>query len=203
MTAAAGFAGAAALALSCAMLFAARIDAVLRFCSWQAAAVAVAALAQGLAVRSAALPIAAVLAFALSAVGLSLVLGQFVARASLSQVIARRGGVAASTAAVVVLVVAAMTGALRLMQIAEVELLAPGLAVLLLGLLVMALQTHPAVPALGLLSAQNGVLLAAWSAPGLTVPILLLAAVPLVPALVIAGEWLLADNHPASTSAWA
>jgi hydrogenase-4 membrane subunit HyfE len=198
MTAAAGFAGAAALALSCAMLFTARINTALRFCSWQAAAVAVVAGTRGLAVQSAALFIAAVLALALSAVALPFVLRQVVAPASPSQIIAQRGGVATSTACLVVLVASAMIGVLRLTQIADVELLAPGLALLLLGLLIIALRAHPAVPALGLLSAQSGVLLAACSTPDLSVPILLLAALPIVPALVIAGEWLLGGDHPAS-----
>jgi hydrogenase-4 component E len=200
MTAAAGLAGAAALALSCAMLFTARIDAALRLCSWQAAAVAVAAGARGLTMPSAPLAIAAVLALALSAVVLPFVLRRVVGDARLSQAIVRRGGVAAATAALVVLVASAMAGALRLSQTAEVEQFAPGLAMLLLGLLLMALREHPAVPALGLLSAQNGVLLAACSVRDPSLPILLLAAIPLVPALVIAGERLTGDSHSPAAS---
>jgi len=107
MTAAAGFAGAAALVLSCAMLFAGRIDAALRLCSWQALAVAVAAGARGLAVQSTALPVAAVVALALSAVVLPFVLRQVIAGARPSHSIARRGGAATSTAALVVLVATA------------------------------------------------------------------------------------------------
>jgi hydrogenase-4 membrane subunit HyfE len=200
MTAAAGFGAAAALALSCALLFAARIDAALRACSWQAVAVAVAAGAQGLAVRSAAPPVAAVLALALNAFALPLVLRQAVARASMSEAIARRRGAAISMAALAVLAAAAMIAALPLTRIAHVELLAPGLAMLLVGLAVIALRSHSTVPALGLLSAQNGILLTACSAPDLTLPILLLAAIPLVPALIIAGDWLLGRDHPASTA---
>ena len=195
MTAAAGFTGAAALVLSCAMLFGPQMDTALRLCSWQAAAVAAAAGARGLAVQSAALAIAAVAAFALSAAVLPCVLRQVIAGASPSHSLAWRGGAATSTTALVVLAATAITAALQLTPIAEVEQLAPGLAVLLLGLLLMALRSHPAVPALGLLSAQNGVLLAACSTPDLGLPILLLAAIPLVPALLIAGERLSGSSY--------
>jgi hypothetical protein len=72
--------------------------------------------------------------------------------------------------------------------------------VLLLSLLLMALRSHPAVPALGLLSSQNGVLLAACSTSDLGLPILLLAAIPLVPALAIAGERLTGGTHSPAAS---
>jgi hydrogenase-4 component E len=199
MTAAAGLAGAVALALSFVMLFAERIDTVLRVCALQAMAVAVAAGAQGWAEHAATLCFAALLVFALSGMALPLVLRRFAGRTTLPLAAGRRCRFAISALAAAVLVAVSVAGAMRLTQSGQFEPLALGLSILLLGLLLLALRSHPMLPALGLLSSQSGMVLAACGIPGLPVPALLLAAVPLVPTLVAASVWLHDGNRLALT----
>jgi hypothetical protein len=61
--------------------------------------------------------------------------------------------------------------------------LALGVSVVLLGLLLAA----RGVPAFGLLSAQNGLVMVASAIPGLNLLSALVVAVPLVPAIMLAG----------------
>ncbi len=67
--------------------------------------------------------------------------------------------------------------------------LALGVSVILLGLLLAA----RGVPAFGLLSAQNGLVMVASAIPGLSLVSGLVVAVPLVPAIMLAG---MAMNRP-------
>jgi hydrogenase-4 component E len=189
MTGAAGLAGALALALSFVLLFAERIDTVLRVCALQAVAAAVAAGAQGWAEHTATLCFAALLVFALNGMALPLMLRRLARRTTLPSAAGRRCGFAISATVAAVLVAVSVAGAMRLTQSGQFDPLALGLSILLLGLLLLALRSHPLLPALGLLSSQSGVILAACGIPGLPVPALLLAAVPLVPALVVASVW--------------
>jgi len=89
---------------------------------------------------------------------------------------------------------------MRLTQNGQFDPLALGLSILLLGLLLLALRSHPLLPALGLVSSQNGVVLAACAIHGLPLSALVLAAVPLVPALVVASVWLHDENQPCPAS---
>jgi hydrogenase-4 component E len=199
MTGAAGLAGALALALSFVMLFAERIDTVLRVCALQAMAAAVAAGAQGWAEHAATLCFAALLAFALNGLALPLVLRWLAGRTTLPSAAGRRCGFAISALAAAALVAVSVAGALRLTQSGRFDPLALGLSILLLGLLLLALRPHPLLPALGLLSSQSGVVLAACGIPGLPLPSLVLAVVPLVPTLVAASVWLHDGNRLALT----
>jgi hydrogenase-4 component E len=199
MTGAAGLAGAMALSLSFVLLFAERIDTVLRVCGLQAMAAAVAMGAQGWAEHAAPLCFAALLVFALNGMVLPLVLRRLIARANIPLVAGWRSGFAISAVAAAVLVAVPVAGAMRLTQSGQFDPLALGLTILLLGLLILALRWHPLLPALGLLSSQNGVVLAACAIPGLPLPALILATVPLVPALVVASVWPHDGNRQALT----
>ncbi|HXA24356.1 MAG TPA: hypothetical protein VNW90_18880 [Acetobacteraceae bacterium] len=195
MTAAAGLAGAMALALSFVLLFTERIDTDLRVCALQAMAAAVAAGAQGWAEHAATLCFAALLAFALNGLALPLVLRRLAGRTTLPSAAGRRCGFAISALAAAVLLAVSVAGTLRLTQSGQSDPLALGLSILLLGLLLLALRSHPLLPALGLLSSQSGMILAACAIHGLPLPALVLAAVPLVPTLAAASEWLHDGNR--------
>jgi hydrogenase-4 membrane subunit HyfE len=203
MTAVAVLAGASALTLSFVALFTARIGDALRLCMLQAPAAAVAAMAQGWARHDAALGVATVLALALNGVALPLAVRRLIGRASAPASIGSECRPAASAAAGIVLTAAALAGAMRLSAGGQSDMLAVGLAVLLLGLLLPAVRSHRLLPALGLLSSQNGAVLAAGAIPALPASLLLLAALPLVPALVVAGVWLHERDRPAATPRWA
>ena len=200
MTGAAGLAAALALALSFVLLFAERIDTVLRVCGLQAMAAAVATGAQGWAEHAAPLCFAALLVFALNGMALPLVLRRIAERTTLPSAVGRRCGFAISALAAAVLVAVSVAGAMRLTQNGQFDPLALGLSILLLGLLLLALRSHPLLPALGLVSSQNGVVLAACAIHGLPLSALVLAAVPLVPALVVASVWLHDENQPCPAS---
>ena len=195
MTAAAGLAGAMALALSFVLLFTERIDTDLRVCALQAMAAAVAAGAQGWAEHAATLCFAALLAFALNGLALPLVLRRLAGRTTLPSAAGRRCGFAISALAAAVLLAVSVAGTLRLTQSGQSDPLALGLSILLLGLLLLALRSHPLLPALGLLSSQSGMILAACAIHGLPLPALVLAAFPLVPTLAAASEWLHDGNR--------
>ena len=75
-------------------------------------------------------------------------------------------------------------------QVGPGEIVAIGASVTLLGLLLIALRAHTLAPALGLLSAQNGLVLVASANVDLPLPATLAVAVPLIPALMLADIWL-------------
>ncbi len=110
---------------------------------------------------------------------------------------------AASATAGFVLVAASVAGMMRVADGENFEPLALGMSVLLLGLLLPAVRSHRLLPALGLLSAQNGVVLAAGAIPDLPLSMLLIAVVPLVPSLAIASLWLRERTRPAVAPPWA
>ncbi len=190
MTGVAALAGALALSLSFAALCAGRIGAVLRVCALQALAAALAAGAQGWAQHAASLYLAALLAFALNGLALPLLLLRLSGRTTMPSPIRWRYGFVVSVAAAFALVAASVAAVMRLTEGEQFELLALGLSVLLLGMLLLALRSHRLLPALGLLSSQNGLVLAACAIPGLPPSALLLAVVPLVPSLVVMSVWL-------------
>jgi hydrogenase-4 component E len=195
--------GALALTLSFATLFARRIAAVLALCTLQAVWVALAAGAQGWARQDASLCLAALLAFALNGLALPLALRRLAARASTRPSIGRRYGSVPAVTAAFALVAASLAGAMRLADGEPFELLALGMSVMLLGVLPLAARAHRLLPALGLLSSQNGVVLAACAVPGLPASILLLAAAPLVPSLVVIDLWLDDRSRLAVAPPWA
>jgi hydrogenase-4 component E len=168
-----------------------------------AVAVALAAGAQGWARQDASLCVAALLTFAFNGLVLPLALRRLIERANKGSSIRWRCKFTASTAAAFALVAASITAAMRLVDGEEFELLALGMSILLLGLLLVAVRSHRLLPALGLLSSQNGVVLTAGAIPGLPLSALLLAAIPLVPSLAVASLWLRDRNRLAAAPPWA
>jgi hydrogenase-4 component E len=200
LTGIATFAGALALSLSLVVQAVSWIDAALRVCALQAVAVAVAVGALGWAHDAASLYVAAFLALALNGVALPLALRRLIGRAPAAGHLARR--YAASLAASFALVAASVAAMISTTEGVQFELLALGLSVLLLGLLFVVLGSHRLMPALGLLSSQNGIALAACAIVGLPPSALLLATVPLVPSLIVANTWLRDRNRLASAPPW-
>lgn len=203
MTGIAALAGALALSLSFALLFAQRISPLLRIGTVQALAAALALAAQGWARHDAALCVAALLALALNGLALPLALRRLIERAATSFSVRWRCGSAASATAGFVLVAASVAAMMPVADGENFEPLALGMSVLLLGLLLPAVRSHRLLPALGLLSAQNGVVLAAGAIPDLALSMLLIAVVPLVPSLAIARLWLRERTRPAVAPPWA
>jgi hypothetical protein len=82
------------------------------------------------------------------------------------------------------------SAALMMVMLAGLDRLGDGVAlgssVVLLGLL----MSGCGAPAIGLLSAQNGLVLVASSVPHMPLLLTLAAAVPLVPAMLLAATWL-------------
>ena len=144
-------AGALALSLSFATLFVGQFAAALRVCVAQALAIALAAAAQGWALHSASLCIAALLIFALNGIALPLALRRVIGRTTVPRSIAWRVGFVASAAAAFVMVAASAAAVMRLTQGEQFEVLTAGLSILLLSFLLLALRSHPLLPALGLL----------------------------------------------------
>ena len=196
MTGVAASAGALALSLSFATLFVGQFAAALRVCVAQALAIALAAAAQGWALHSASLCIAALLIFALNGIALPLALRRVIGRTIAPRSIAWRVGFVASAAAAVVMVAASAAAVTRLTQGEQFEVLTAGLSILLLNFLLLALRSHPLLPALGLVASQNGISLAACVIPRLPASTLLLAAIPLVPAIIVASVCLHDRSRP-------
>jgi hydrogenase-4 membrane subunit HyfE len=202
LTAIAVLAGALALSMSLAVLVIGRIDSALRFCALQALAAAVAAEAQGWVWNASSLHLAGMLALAMNGVALPLAFHRFIKRTSEPLSFGHRHGLIASLAASVALITTSVAAAIAVARGERFELLALGLSVLLLGQLLLALRTHRLLPALGLLSSQNGVVLAVCAIPGLPPSTLLLATVPLIPSLVLASICLCGLNRPVVGPPW-
>lgn len=170
-----GVAGAAALLLSVGLLCARRIDTAALICALQALSAALALAETATA--------AAILSFACNGVVLPLALTRIAGAPALTW---RSNAILAWSLAVVVpaatVLVFAGAGA--------GGLLAVGASVAMLGLLLIGLGAHALAPAVGLLSAQNGLVMVAAAQPGLTLPAALAVAVPLTPVLGLAGWWL-------------
>ncbi len=177
MTAAAQLCGAFALILSFALLCQRRLRMAVWLCAAQALLVALAAGLQ------ATLPLAlfALAAFALNGLALPLALLRAGHRAD------GQPGVAPPVMVLpaLLLVAVAVAVAMRLGIGTRTAALAVALSIVLLGLLRSA-----GTPSLGLLSAQNGFILAAGAIPGLPPLALAVVAVPCVPALMMALDWL-------------
>jgi hydrogenase-4 component E len=195
MTGVAALAGGLALSLSFVALFTGRITTALHICALQALAAALAAAAQGWVRHAPLLYLAAGLAFALNGLVLPFALRRMTERTTMPSSIGTRWGFIGSAAAAFALVAASIAAVMPATVEAHLELLAVGLSILLLGLLPLALRSHPLLPALGLLSSQNGVFLGACTIPELPSSVLLLAAVPLVPSFVAVSAWLHERNR--------
>ena len=166
--------GAIALLLSLALLWVRRFDAAVQLGALQAWCVAVA-------IGETAMPIA-VVAVLLNGIALPLTLARLPAPPDL----ARRGSVRLGWSAALLILLATLTIVAKYVPGLRIAL---GVSVVLLALLLIALRPHPLVPVLGLLSAQNGVLLVAGALPELPLSVALVSAMPLVPALVLADTW--------------
>ena len=161
-----------ALLLSVALLSARRIGTAIGLVALQALCAAVASGAAGT---------AAVVAL-LGGVALPLAMARFAAAPELA---VRGHPLAAWMLAPAVLLASVAT----LTTTAPAQHEALGAAVTLLGLLLVGLRTHALAPALGFLSAQNGVVLAAVGTAGATLPTALAVSLPLLPALALADAW--------------
>jgi hydrogenase-4 membrane subunit HyfE len=132
----------------------------------------------------------ALVAFALSGVAIPLVLQRVLDRPGMAPAIVMRGGNIATWIAALVLLVAAVATFTQVRVGGATDALVFGASIALLGLLLVARRPHPLMPALGLLSAQNGFILAAGATADVPLPALLVIVVPLVPALLAANAWL-------------
>ena len=176
MISAAQLCGALALLLSFALLHAWRLRTAVRLCAVQTLLVALVAGLQG----TVPLVLFALLAFGLTGLALPLALRRVGDRAG-----SQPGfGAPALALLAVVLVAVAVAVAMRLGAGTRPEALAVALSIVLLGLL-----RSTGTASLGLLSAQNGLILAAGAIPGLPPLALAIVAVPCVPALMIALAW--------------
>ena len=178
-------AGALALLLSIALLCARRTGTAVGTCAVQSLLVAAVLAAPGW--RHASL---AVVAFALSGVAIPLVLQRLRERSGMAPVIAMRRGDVVTWIAALVLLVATVATFTQVRVGGATDALGFGVSITLLGLLLVARRPHPLAPALGLLSAQNGLILVAGATTDLPLPALLVVIVPLVPALLAANAWL-------------
>jgi len=170
-----GAASTAVLLLSIGLLCARRIDTATQLCTLQA-------LFAAITLGEAATAIA-VLAFSLN----GLVLPLAIARANNVTILSLRGNALLSWAVTLALLV--VTG-LIFAKVGADGLVAAGVSVALLGPLLIVLRSHALAPALGLLSSQNGLVLVAAALPDVSLPAASAAAVPLIPALVLAETWL-------------
>jgi hypothetical protein len=171
-----GVTGAAALLLSIGLLCVRRIDTVVRLCALQALFAAASLGETALAL--------ALLACALNGVALPVAL----ARRDGATLLTRRRGAVVSGAAALGLVSATVAGMAQAGTGGMAAVV--GVSVALLGLLLLMLRSHGLAPALGLLSSQNGLVLVAGAHPHVSLPAALAVAVPLVPALALADNWL-------------
>lgn len=178
-------AGALALLLSIALLCARRTGTAVAICATQALLVAALLGAPGW--RHASL---AFVAFALSGVAIPLALQRVLDRPGMAPAIAMRGGDVVTWISALVLLVAAVATFTQVRVSGASYALVFGASIALLGLLVAARRPHPLMPALGLLSSQNGLILVAGATTDLPLPALLVVVVPLVPALLAANAWL-------------
>jgi len=177
VTGAAQLCGALALLLSFALLCQRRRRTSVCLCAVQALLVSLAAGLQGT------LPLAlfATVAFVLNGLALPFALLRIGDRSGRQPSF----GPPALALLAVALVAVAVAVAMRLGTGTRTETLAVALSIMLLGLLQIT-----RTPSLGLLSAQNGLILAAGAVPGLPPLALAVVAVPCVPALMVALVWL-------------
>jgi hydrogenase-4 membrane subunit HyfE len=185
VTAAASLTGAFALALSVALLCVQRISTAVIVCAIQAllAATALATLHW----QPAAI---AALAFALNSVTLPLAMLRLLRRPATPQVITARHSAAGFWLATVLLLAISVAAFTQVRPVSPNDALVLGSSIVLLGLLLIAQRSHPLLPALGLLSSQNGVLLVASATPDLPLSARLIVILPLLPGLVLANTWL-------------
>jgi hydrogenase-4 membrane subunit HyfE len=118
------------------------------------------------------------------------VLQRVLERPGMASAFAMRGGDVVSWISALVLLIAAVATFTQVRVGGATDALVFGASIALLGLLLVARRPHPLVPALGLLSSQNGLILVAGATADLPLPALLVVVVPLVPALLAANAWL-------------
>lgn len=170
-----GAATAAVLLLSVGLLCARQIGTCVQICAVQSllAAITLSELA----------PAAAVLAFALNGVALPL----SIARLPADPALRWRGGTVASWLVVLAVLVATVALFNRLGAGTHVSV---GGAMTLLGLLQIGLRRHPLALAIGLLAAQNGLILVAGADPAVSLPAAVASVLPLPAGMALAQVWL-------------
>lgn len=198
MTGVVHFLGALALLLSVALLYEQRTGVSLLICALQGV---LAALVAGLQAWSLAAPqmgLTVVLAAALNGVAMPIALHHLGDRPGMKRGTRRNPAIRVSVAAAVLIMIS-VAAVRRAWTDASAPILALGLSMLLLGLLLLAVGRHRNGPALGLLSGQNGLVLAASVVPGLPPLMVLACTIPLVPGLVAAAMWLPRAYQPLAT----
>jgi hypothetical protein len=184
MIGAAQWLGACVLLLSIALLCVRRFDTALLVCVSQSLLAAAALGARGWEAAGVAL-----LAFGLTGAAIPLALRHLMGRSHVPPVITSRDSVAPWIHGTLLLAVAVLVlGQLR--PAVPGEALVLGASVVLLGLLMTARRPHPLAPSFGVLASQNGMLLVASAIPGLPLPVLVIVALPVLPALLVADRWL-------------
>lgn len=195
MTGAAQWAGALALLLSFALMYARTSGVALRICALQGLSAVLAAGVQAWAQAATQAGLVVMLAAALNGVAMPLVLQRLTDRPGAKPIPRKNHGVRASVAAVALVTISVVV-ATRVLPGTDAPIFAGGLSILLLGLLLAAVRPTRNMPAFGLLSAQNGMVLAASVVPGLPTFTFLACVIPLVPGLLAADMWLRRADRP-------
>jgi hypothetical protein len=146
--------------------------------------------AQGIVAGAAPLALAGLLAFALNGVALPFALRRSIGAPAPAPTIATGPPIGVALVAAAGLAAISLALSIRLDMGSRSEVFAPALSIVLLGLLRTAIGSLHNAASLGLLASQNGALLAAAAIPDLPPLALLIAALPVVPALVAASGWL-------------
>lgn len=189
MTGIAQLASALALLLSFALMRATRRGGAVRLCVLQGCVAALAAGIQAWVHAAPQLAFVALLAGALNGVAMPLVLKCLGDRSG-TEPILPKGHNAYTPVVAIVLATLSVAAAMHARAGTDIPALASGLSVLLLGLLLVTTDRYRDVPAVGLLSAQNGIVLAASAVPGLPAVAFLVCAVPFIAGLLAVGMWL-------------
>jgi hydrogenase-4 component E len=188
LTSVAQFVGTLALLLAFALLYEQRLGVAMRICALQGVATALAAGIQVWPRAAASTVVVVVIAAALNGVAMPIALQSLLGRSDSRPTTRREHNIRTSIVAVV-LVTAAVATAMRVWTEASAPILASGLSIWLLGLLLMTIGRYRSMPAIGLLSMQNGAVLAASVVPGLPSLMFFACAVPFVPGLVASVMW--------------
>jgi hypothetical protein len=184
MIGAAQWLGPCVLLLSIALLYVRRLETALPVCVLQSLLAAAALGAHGWEPAGVAL-----LAFGLTGAAIPLALRRLMSRSHMPLAIGSRDSVAPWLPGMLLLAVTVVVlGQFR--PAVPGEALVLGASVVLLGLLMAAQASHPLAPSFGVLASQNGMLLVASAIPALPLPVLVVVALPVLPALLVADRWL-------------
>jgi len=182
--------GGAMLLLSFALLYQRRVGAVINLLAAQGALLALAAAWQGWVQGAPQLYLTALIAFAAKTVAIPLALRALVRRLDLHRTVETAMGIGPSLVAGVALVALAILVVLPITAGARAiarEDLALALSVVLLGMLMMITRRNAILQVVGLMSLENGLILAAVGVAGMPLVVELSTAALVLVAFVVAG----------------